>query len=156
MEQLVLVDRSPPHRTVGPSEISQLPDDALTPIDIVKVPSKPKTTRCDASVSVVVVGSVSALAGLAVTTAAISAAPAAAPITVKIFRHLTAFPFPVGFVIEAAAAAHPVPPRPFHDLARTHWNGAETALKRLHFALRYPRQGASLNGGYRSVTRTNA
>src|SRR5215471_4054686 len=101
MKQLVPLDTSPPHRKTCPvagdaAVISQLPDDALTPIDIWKELSRPKTTRLDASVSVVVVGSVSALAGLAVTTAATSAAPAAAATVVKIFRRCTAFPFPVG------------------------------------------------------------
>ena len=101
MKQLVPLDTSPPHRGIDPvagdpAVMLQLPSKALTPTSIWKLPSKPKTTRLDASVSVVVVGSVSALAGLAVITAAISAAPAAAATIVKIFSRLTAFPFPVG------------------------------------------------------------
>src|SRR5215472_2240206 len=101
MVQLVPLDTSPTHRGTVPvagdaAVICQVPDDALTLIDIWKALSRPKTTRLDASVSVVVVGSVSAMAGLAVITAAISAAPAAAATIVMIFSRLTAFPFPVG------------------------------------------------------------
>jgi hypothetical protein len=135
MKQVVLDDKSPPHRTTDPvaadpAVISQLPDVALTPIDIAKLDSWPNATRLEASVSVVVVGSVSAMAGLAVITAAISAAPAAAAPIVKIFRRLTAFPSPSAFVMEAAAAGSPRHCHsPFHDLARTHWNSAEAALE---------------------------
>jgi hypothetical protein len=125
MKQLVPFDTSPPHRVTDPNEgdpavMLQLPSVALTSTDIAKLRSKPKTTRLDASDSLVVVGTVSALAGLAVITAAISAAPAAATKIVKIFCRFTAFPLSrrvrdggrSGGII-------PAPPRPFNDLART-------------------------------------
>jgi len=121
----VLVDTSPEHRVINPvavdpAEMVQLPDVALTPIDIAKLDSWPQTTRLDASVSVVLVGTVSALAGPAVITAAVSAVHAAAASIVKIFCRLTAFlPRRVrsGAVVAGSAVTATAL---FDDLAETH------------------------------------
>src|SRR5689334_16463301 len=102
MVQLVPLATAPPQRGIDPvagdpAVMLQLPSKALTPTCIVKLPSLAKTTWLDCSVSVVVVGLVSALAGPADITAAVSAAPAAAASIAKIFSRLTAFPFsPLG------------------------------------------------------------